>query len=78
MPNINVSKKLENILSELSRLMNHVSEYSGIPSRKVQTIQRDATDVAILAVQLAAAALETLGVPDPAATVLEKIRQSVG
>ena len=77
MPNINVPKKLENIRTELSKLMDHIAEYSGIPSRHVQSIQRDATDVAILAIQLAAAAREVLGDPEPVSTVLENIRGSI-
>lgn len=77
MPNINVPKKLENIRSELSRLMNHVAAYSGLPSRSVQSIERDATDVATLAVQLAAAAREMSGDPNPVSTVLDNIRHSV-
>ena len=77
MPNINVTKKLENIRKELSRLVDHVAEYSGLPSRDAQTIERDATDVATLAAQLAAAAREVLGDPESVGTVLENIRHAI-
>lgn len=77
MANMNVPKKLDSIRRELSKLVNHVAEYSGIPSRNVQTIERDATDVATLAAQLAIAAREVLGDPESVGTILENIRQAV-
>lgn len=77
MANINVSKRLSNLRRDLSKLLNHVVEYSGLPSRDVQTIERDATDLATLAVQLASAARQYTGDPNPTRTILDNIRSAV-
>ena len=78
MPNINVLKRLEKISVDLSKLVNHVSKYSGFSSRDVQAVEQEATAVATLAVQLAAAAREYRGDPSSVNSILESVRADVG
>ena len=77
MPNINVPKKLESIRRDLSRVADHVGEYSGISTRKAEEVEMTATEIAELGVQLAALARAELGDPNPVDTVIEKLRGAV-
>ena len=77
MPNINVPKKLESIRQDLSRVVNHVAEYSGIKNNEARKIQTTAVEIAVLSFQLASAARSVLGDPDPELSTLEEIKQAV-
>jgi len=77
MPNIRVRPALEKISKDLSKLMNHIAEYSGIPSKDALFIDNEATAIAQQAAQLAAAAREVQG-DRSADRVVHDVRRALG
>lgn len=77
MPNIRVRPALERISRDLSKLMEHVSEHSGIAEKDIAFVNNEATAIAQQAAQLAAAARTLRGDRSAEEGVVLDIRQAL-
>jgi hypothetical protein len=77
MPNVRIRPALEKIERDLSKLMNYISEYSGIPAGDAAFVNNEATSIAQVAAQLAAAARAVRG-DLSSDSVIDDIRQALG
>lgn len=77
MPNINVRKKLENVSNQLDQIIEHVIQYSGIPSKDAQFIDNVSTQICEASARLAALARDAQG--DRSATrLVTDVRRTLG
>lgn len=77
MPNMNVRRRLESIGSDLQKVATHVAQYSGIDEREARAIDNLATDIAVVAANLAAEARIKMG-DRSASGLVAKIRKALG
>jgi len=77
MPNINVRKKIESIGKELSKLTEHIANYSGIAPEIARFVDDEMTSISVLAAQVAAMAREVQG-DRSAGKVVKDVRRGLG
>jgi cell division FtsZ-interacting protein ZapD len=77
MANINVRKRLENISDDLEKVLQHITNYSGVPEKDAIAIDNLATTVAELGARILAAAQAAQGYPSPE-HIVRNVRKALG
>lgn len=77
MANIRVLHRLDKITRELRQVLEHITQYHGVPREEAMAIDREATEIATVATRIAADARAAMG-DRSAGHLTKKIRKALG
>lgn len=77
MANLNVIKRLNRATMDLREILVFIAQYHGVPRTDAMSIDREATEIATIAVRIAAEARAAMG-DRSAGNLTKKVRKSLG